>query len=103
MREEEAAAVFQALSNADRLRVIRILVAAGPEGLGATEIAEKMGASPSRASFHLAGLTEAGLIQRQRQSRSLIYTVDFVRLGGLVRFLLEDCCNNSLELRACCS
>ncbi|WP_019960563.1 ArsR/SmtB family transcription factor [Woodsholea maritima] len=103
MKEEEAATVFQALSNADRLRIIRILVASGPEGLSATEIAEKVGASPSRTSFHLAGLTEAGLIQRERQSRSLIYTVDFVRLGGLVTFLLDDCCNKSPKLRACCS
>ena len=103
MKEEEAAAVFQALLNADRLRIIRILVAAGPGGLGATEIAEKVGASPSRNSFHLAGLTEAGLIQRERQSRSLIYTVDFVRLGALVTFLLDDCCNKSPQLHACCS
>lgn len=103
MKEEEAAAVFHALSNADRLKIIRILVAAGPEGLNASEIASKVGASPSRTSFHLAGLTEVGLIQRKRQSRSLIYTVDFPRLGALVKFLLDDCCDKSPQLRACCS
>lgn len=102
MLEEQAASMFQALSNADRLKVIRALVIAGPEGLNAGDIAEKVGASPSRASFHLAALAEAGIVHRERQSRSLRYTVDFLRIGELLTFLMDDCCNENPQLKSCC-
>ncbi|QIE54119.1 helix-turn-helix transcriptional regulator [Pikeienuella piscinae] len=102
MREEEAASLFQALSNADRLKVIRALVIAGPDGLNAGDIAAKVGASPSRASFHLAALSEARIVQRERRSRSLRYTVDFSRIGELLTFLMDDCCNGSPRLKSCC-
>ncbi|NRB17252.1 MAG: helix-turn-helix transcriptional regulator [Rhodobacteraceae bacterium] len=103
MNEEEAAALFGALSNADRLRVIRALVEAGPDGLNAGDIADKIEASPSRASFHLAALSESGFILRERKSRSLYYRVDFERIGGLLTFLMDDCCNGSPQLRNCCN
>ena len=102
MSEEEAASLFQALSNADRLKVIRALVVAGPEGLDAGDIAEKVQAAPSRASFHLATLTEAGFVRRERHSRHLRYTLDFQRIGQLLTFLMDDCCGGSRELRSCC-
>ncbi len=102
MNENEASELFGSLSNPDRLKVIRALVEAGPEGMSAGDIAVKIGASPSRASFHLAGLADSGLILRERQSRSLIYRVNFERIGGLVTFLMEDCCRGSTSLRKCC-
>lgn len=102
MNENEAALLFQALSNPDRLNVIRALVTAGPTGFSAGEIAEQIGASPSRASFHLSALSEVGLIHSERQSRSLRYSIDFRRIGALMTFLLEDCCNGDPNLRACC-
>lgn len=102
MNEDEAAALFGALSNPDRLRVIRALVEAAPQGLNAGAVARRIHASPSRASFHLAALSDAGLVQRERQARNLIYRVDFPRIGGLMTFLLEDCCKGSAQLRGCC-
>lgn len=102
MKEDEAALLFGALSNPDRLKVIRALVEAGPEGLAAGTLAQTIGASPSRASFHLAALADAGFVLRERQSRSLTYRVSFERLGGLVTFLMQDCCRGSARLRSCC-
>jgi ArsR family transcriptional regulator, arsenate/arsenite/antimonite-responsive transcriptional repressor len=102
MIEEDAAALFQVFANADRLRVIRHLVQAGPEGLSAGDIAQKVGASPSRASFHLSALAEAGVVQRERQSRTLRYSVDFDRVGELLSFLMDDCCGGSAYLKSCC-
>lgn len=102
MDEPTAAATFQALANADRLHVIRALVIAGPEGLSAGDIASSVGASPSRTSFHLAALAEAGLIKSERRSRQLIYRVEFPRLGALVTFLVEDCCKGAASLKSCC-
>lgn len=103
MVEEEAAALFGSLSNADRLRVIRALVEAGPGGLNAGDIADKIGASPSRASFHLAALSESGFILRERRSRSQHYQVNFERIGGLLTFLMDDCCKGSSHLQNCCN
>lgn len=102
MIEEEAASLFQALSNADRLKVIRVLVVAGSNGLSAGDIAEKVGATPSRASFHLATLSKAGFVISERQSRSLHYTVDFARIGELLTFLMTDCCGENPQLKSCC-
>ena len=102
MDEATAANLFGVLSNADRLRVIRVLVEAGPDGRSAGEIAGAMGATPSRASFHLAALSEAGFAIGEKQSRQMIYRINFEHIGALIAFLMEDCCKGSTRLRACC-
>ncbi|UZD90000.1 ArsR/SmtB family transcription factor [Cognatishimia activa] len=102
MNESDALSAFAALSNESRLRVVKFLVEAGPDGLSAGDIAAKLGATPSRASFHLATLSEAGLVRSQKESRSVQYTVRFDAMGGLVRYLLEDCCGGNATVRACC-
>ena len=102
MNEDNASLLFQTLANPDRLRIIRLLVSAAPDGKIAGEIATGIGASPSRASFHLAALTDAGVLTCTRQSRSLRYTVNFQVLGGLIGFFLRDCCDNNPTMRACC-
>ena len=102
METDDAAALFGVLSNADRLKVIRVLVEAGPEGANAGSIAERIGASPSRASFHLSALSEAGFVSSERRSRAIIYRINFKRIGTLVTFLMEDCCKGSAQLRRCC-
>ena len=102
MKTDDAASLFGVLSNADRLKVIRVLVEAGPDGASAGTIAETIGASPSRASFHLNALSEAGFVSNERQSRTIVYRVNFGRIGALVTFLMEDCCKGSAELRRCC-
>ncbi|MEM6385241.1 MAG: metalloregulator ArsR/SmtB family transcription factor [Pseudomonadota bacterium] len=103
MNEEDAAKLFHALSNPDRLRVIRALVVAGPEGLSAGEIGAAVNASPSRASFHLATLADAGFLTRRRNARSLVYAVDFNRIGGLLGFMVHDCCKGHPTIEACCT
>lgn len=102
MKEKDALGAFAALSNESRLSVVKALVEAGPEGLSAGEIAERLGATPSRASFHLATLADAGLVSSQKQSRSVRYSVRFDAMGALVRYLLEDCCGGNATVRACC-
>jgi ArsR family transcriptional regulator len=102
MDESRAALLFGALSNPDRLRVLRALVRAGPEGLAAGEIAAALGASPSRASFHLAALAEVGLVCSEREARKIRYRVAFDAIGGLMRYLLMECCADAPALRRCC-
>ena len=102
MNEEEALAAFGALSHETRLRLLKTLVAAGPGGLRAGTLADAVAASPSRASFHLAALAGTGLVTAERHAREITYRVDFRRISGLVRFLLEDCCAGDPTARACC-
>ncbi|MEM9754883.1 MAG: metalloregulator ArsR/SmtB family transcription factor [Pseudomonadota bacterium] len=102
MKDEAALAAFSALANPTRLKMVRALVAAGPSGLGAGDLAAKAGASPSRASFHLAAMAEAGLVTAERRARAVVYRADFTALGALVAFVLEDCCGGHPEVRACC-
>ena len=100
MDDRQALASFAALSQETRLAIVRTLVVAGPEGLAAGAIAERMGVSPSNVSFHLKELERSGLIAQQRESRSIIYTANYEALGGLVRFLMEDCCAGNPEICA---
>ena len=110
MDERQALASFAALSQETRLQVIRMLVVAGPDGMAAGAIAERLEVSPSNVSFHLKELDRAGLISQQRESRSIIYSANFEALGGLVRFLMEACCAGHPEIcapavavAACCA
>jgi ArsR family transcriptional regulator len=54
------------------LALFRLLVTAGPAGLPAGVIAERLGVQPSSLSFHLAQLVHADLITQRRLSRQLI-------------------------------
>ena len=86
---------FAGLANEHRLAIFRLLVQAGPGGLPAGDIADKLGIPASSLSFHLAHLTRAGLTQQRRESRSLIYSANFATMNGLVAFITANCCAGS--------
>lgn len=98
MEERQALTVFGALSQETRLRILRVLVVAGEEGLAAGTLAERVGVSPSNVSFHLKEMEMAGLVRAVRQGRSIIYAADHATLSGLIAFLLEDCCGGRLKM-----
>lgn len=63
MNEEQALDGFAALSQPTRLRIVRMLVTAGANGLAAGAIASALdGSAESRVSFHLSHLEKAGLV-----------------------------------------
>jgi DNA-binding transcriptional ArsR family regulator len=99
MNESQALIAFAALSQGTRLQVVRYLVKAGREGVAAGALAEGLGISPSNLSFHLKELDRAGIIVARREARSIIYTVNFDSLSGLIQFLMEDCCAGLAEVR----
>ena len=61
----------------------------------AGSIADALGLPNSSLSFHLASLTRAGLIRQERQSRSLLYSVDYAAMNDLVGYLMENCCGGA--------
>ena len=99
MNEKQALNAFSALSQETRLRIVRLLVTAGPDGMSAGVIGGAMdGASSSRMSFHLSHLEQAGLVESRREGRSIIYSAVLIRLSGLVEFLMRDCCQGHPEV-----
>lgn len=90
--EIAAIAAFAALAQTTRLEVFRLLVKSEPDGLAAGDIARACAAPHNTMSSHLAILTRAGLVDAERQGRSIVYRARLARLQGLTQFLLEDCC-----------
>lgn len=100
MQERQALDAFAALSQETRLRIVRLLVEAGPDGIAAGAIGEAVGASSSNVSFHLGHLERAGLIASRREARSILYRASFSGLSDLIRFLMKDCCGGRPEVCA---
>lgn len=101
MDETRALSAFAALSQETRLRIVRLLVQAGPDGLPAGAIGAAMGgASSSRMSFHLGQLEQAGLVTSRRDGRSILYSAALPTLSALVAFLMRDCCQGHPDVCA---
>jgi DNA-binding transcriptional ArsR family regulator len=98
METSQAITAFAALAQETRLGALRLLVQAGPNGLPAGEIAERMGVPPSTLSFHLKELDRAGLTRSWRVQRQIRYAADFEGLRRLLAFLTADCCNGRPEI-----
>jgi DNA-binding transcriptional ArsR family regulator len=92
MESRDAVVALEALAQESRLGVFRLLVEAGPDGLPAGRIAERMKLPPPTLSFHLAQLKRAGLIACRREGTSLIYSAGFDAMNDLVGFMTENCC-----------
>lgn len=89
---KEATEALAALSQSSRLEIFRYLVRRGPVGAAVGAIGEVFGLPGATLSFHLSALKNAGLVNVDRQGRSLIYSPNFDHMSSLMRFLLEDCC-----------
>ena len=92
MESTQAVTALEALAQESRLGIFRLLVTAGPEGLPAGHIAERMNLPAPTLSFHLSQLKHAGLTTCRRDGRSLIYSANFEEMNGLVGFLTDNCC-----------
>jgi arsenate reductase len=92
MEAYEAATAFAALSQDARLNLMRLLMAEGPRGLPAGELASRLGIPASTTSFHLAALERAGLTQSTRQGRQIIHAARVMGVRRLLGFLTETCC-----------
>ncbi len=92
MKTTDAVAALGALAQESRLDVFRLLVQAGPQGLPAGQVAEKLELAGPTLSFHLAQLRHAGLVLARRQGRSIIYAANFAAMERLLGFLTQNCC-----------
>jgi ArsR family transcriptional regulator len=92
MELKSAVTLLGALAQDSRLQVYRLLVQAGPEGMAATELAERLGIPANTLSFHLKTLSHADLVQSRQAGRFIYYSTNYEQMNALLGFLTENCC-----------
>ena len=92
MHEQDAADGLAALGNRTRLRIYRLLVRAGEDGLNFGTIQELLDAPASTLAHHISTLTKAGLVVQERQGREVISRAHFEHMRQVVDYLTEACC-----------
>jgi ArsR family transcriptional regulator, arsenate/arsenite/antimonite-responsive transcriptional repressor len=93
------AAMFAALGAEPRLRILRALLAAHPEGMVVGEIQNELGIAPSTLSHHLEKLKNEDLIAVRRESTFLRYTANTIALEQLLGFLYAECCTRNKAIK----
>ncbi|WP_256646603.1 ArsR/SmtB family transcription factor [Thermomonas paludicola] len=110
-RDSQAAARFArmlaAMGSEPRLNIVRLLLAAHPEGLVVGDIAAELGIANSTLSHHLDKLKNEGLVSVQREGTCLRCRVNATGLEELLGFLYAECCTRSKAVEpgrvVCCS
>ena len=92
METTEAVDKLAALSQETRLRIFRLLIEQGPQGLHAGAIAEALALPPATLSFHVAHLVRAGLVSARQAGRFIFYAAGFAAMDDLIAFLTDNCC-----------
>ncbi len=92
MELDHAARCLEKLGHPTRLRIIRLLVRAGPDGLSVGGVQEHLGIPASTLSHHILHLVSARLIAQERRGRILRCTANYPLLDSVVALLTEECC-----------
>ena len=98
--------MFTALGTESRLRILRLLLAAHPDGLVVSDIADELDIAPSTLSHHLDKLKNEDLVRVQREGTFLRYSANTQTLQELLGFLYAECCTRNKAVRpeaiTCC-
>ena len=89
------AEMFSALGSESRLRVLRLLLTAHPDGLVVGEIQSELGIAASTLSHHLDRLRSEDLVTVRREGTFLWYAANTVVLEELLGFLFAECCSRN--------
>lgn len=92
MNESEVVKALGALAQETRLKLFRLLVVVGKDGLTPGHMAETLEVAPTALSFHLKELSHAGLVHSERDGRHLIYRASIPAMNELLAFLTAECC-----------
>ncbi len=89
---DTAALLLAQLGNTTRLKIVRLLVRAGDEGLPVGEIQRTLEIPASTLSHHLHHLRSVGLIWQEREGTLLYCCIDYKLIDAIVGFLTDECC-----------
>jgi DNA-binding transcriptional ArsR family regulator len=93
--------MFAALGAEPRLRIVRLLLSAHPDGMVVNEIQAETGVAGSTLSHHLEKLKNDELVTSEREKAFIRYRANTAALEELLGFLYAECCtrNKAVEPR----
>jgi DNA-binding transcriptional ArsR family regulator len=96
------AEMFSAMGTGPRLRIVRLLLSAHPDGMVVSDIGSELGIPPSTLSHHLEKLKNQDLVKVKREGTYLWYSANTDVLQELLGFLYAECCtrNKAIEPQA---
>ena len=97
---EQHAEQLSALGHPVRLKVLRFVVQAGPDGAAAGDIQSHVDLAPSTLSHHLKRLVDAGLMTSRLEGTFHYYAADYTSLKAMTDYVWEDCCKRGKN--GCC-
>ena len=95
MKPAQVVKALAALAQPTRLAIYRLLVARGPEGMAAGQVADKLKVAPATMSFHFRTLSHAGLVESRQDGRFIYYAANFTVMNAMVAYLTENCCGGN--------
>jgi ArsR family transcriptional regulator, arsenate/arsenite/antimonite-responsive transcriptional repressor len=91
--------VMSAMGTEPRLRIMRLLLSAYPEGMVVGDIQTELGIPSSTLSHHLEKLKIVGLVNVNRERQFLRYSANTEALKNLMAFLFDECCSRSHAIK----
>jgi ArsR family transcriptional regulator, arsenate/arsenite/antimonite-responsive transcriptional repressor len=94
--------MFAAMGTGPRLRIMRALLSAHPEGMIVGDIGDELGIPAPTLSHHLEKLKNERLVKVRREGTYLWYSANADVLQELLGFLYAECCtrNKAVEPQA---
>jgi len=87
--------MFSAMGAGPRLRIMRLLLSAHPDGIVVGDIGNELGIAASTLSHHLEKLKNEGLVNVRREGTYLWYSANADVLQELLGFLYAECCTRN--------
>ena len=91
--------MFSAMGTEARLRIMRLLLSAYPDGMVVSDIGGELGIPASTLSHHLDKLKNEDLISVRREGTFLRYTANAETLREILAFLYAECCTRNKAVR----
>jgi ArsR family transcriptional regulator, arsenate/arsenite/antimonite-responsive transcriptional repressor len=92
--------MLSAMGTEPRLRIMRLLLSAHPDGMVVGDVQAELGIPASTLSHHLDKLKHEGLVTVRRERQFLWYAASTDALEELLAFLFAECCSRSKAVKA---
>ena len=91
--------MFAAMGAEPRLRIVRLLLSAHPDGMVVGDLITELGIPASTLSHHLDKLKNEDLVRVRREGTYLRYSANEDVLRELLNFLYAECCTRSKAVK----
>ena len=95
----QATEAFSSLSQETRLKVFRLLIEYGRDGVAPGKMAAKLKIPDNTLSFHLAHMNKVGLISSKKNGRSISYFANTSLIEELITYLKTNCCSRENQAK----